>query len=203
MRLFALGVLATVLAVGCGKKPEPTRAPSDAPGKAPALVPSAASDRDRVQGTWKVTKVEWPEADKGHAPTRQEIDGVVLTIKGDRITATFDGKIEELSHIVFAEDTSKTPRRVNLIATDGPNSREPIKHQAFGVGKDGKPTVVSTFTHPPLQAIYKFEGDALILAFPIDPDADRPTEFKPGMVNLPERRGGLETAVVVVHLKKK
>lgn len=200
MRLFAFCVLVLALA-SCAKKAASTGAPEPAP--APAPGPSAVSDRDRAQGTWTVVKVEWPEADKRHAPSQEEIDATLMTIKGDRITITLDGKTEDLSHVFFTEDATKTPRQINLVATDGPNSREPSKHKTYGVGKDGKAVVLSEVARPPLKAIYKFEGATLVLALPIDPDAARPTEFKPAMVKLPENRGGLESPVVVVHLKKK
>jgi uncharacterized protein (TIGR03067 family) len=197
VRTFAFCVLALALA-SCAKKTGPTGAPEPAP----APGPSAVSDRDRAQGAWKVAKLEWPNGTR--PPMSPEMtEHVTVTVAGDRATLTMKGDENDSLYVVFTEDAGKAPRQVNFIATDGPNSREPRKHKTYGVGKDGKPVVISEFAHPPLKAIYKFEGDALIVALPVDPDSDRPTEFKPAMVKLPENRGGLDSTIVVIHLKKK
>lgn len=200
---FVLLAAMTALA-GCGKKTGVTDGPPTEPGAPDKPKPAPiVSDRDRAQGVWVVAKLEWPEADARRAPPKGELDTVVVTIKGDRVTITFDGTVGDMSHVLFTEDAAKSPRQVNMIGTDGPDSREPLKHKIMGVGKDGKPTVVSTFTHPPLKAIYKFAGETLVVAFPVEPGADRPTAFTPAMVQLPAGKGPDESAVVVLHLKKK
>ncbi|MCI0703083.1 MAG: TIGR03067 domain-containing protein [Planctomycetia bacterium] len=194
MRIPTLALLIAASAlIGC------TRTVTTSSGDPPAQT-SKLGERERVQGEWNVIKVEWPEKARQKPPPKEMIDGTTITIWGDRITLALKGEEANTKYIVFTEDSTKSPREVNFIETEGKDSREPRKHSVYRPGPDGKPVVVETFPHPPLQAIYKFEGDTLVVAFPYEPEAGRPTEFKATMLNDPNIG---ETPVIVLHLKKK
>ena len=48
--------------------------------------------------------------------------------------------------------------------------------------------------------VYKFEGETLVVAVPLDTSTLRPAEFKPVVLTPP---GSRKVPVAVVHLKKK
>jgi len=132
---------------------------------------AAADDKDNLQGKWKVSKLELPpdlaEAQAFADAIAKEIDFVV---KDDVITATVP-KEKEPGKATFKLDPTKTPKQIDITDATG-KSKETI------------------------QAIYKFDGDTLLVAMPTDKSVPRPTEFK---------ASGKKTdkgQVVVLHLKK-
>ena len=96
-------------------------------------------------GEWKVTRVEWPENFR-EPPTRSEIDGITVTVAGDRVTVTAKGEEADTLYVVFTEDATKAPKHVDLIGTEGKDSREPRKRKVWGPGKgpDGKPEATAS-----------------------------------------------------------
>jgi hypothetical protein len=197
VRSFAFCALVLALAVGCGKKAEPADEPVSGPGS------NAPSDRDRAQGVWKVTKLEWP---KGGVGWLDGVKSATVTIEGDCVTVATTVPAEGHPYsgdneFYFAFADEMKAGRVNLVTTEGKGIRKPRTETVFTATKDGE-RVPKEVPFPPRRAIYKFEGETLVVACPAESGADRPTVFEPGRVNVPEGLGN-ESVVLVVHLKKK
>lgn len=135
-------------------------------GCAKKAEPTAApgpKDRDRLQGVWAVESVEYageltPEARKQMTDSR-------LHIRDDRF-ALGEGEIWEFS--TFVVDSGREPK--GLILSESDPDGKPL-----GSGK-GIPKPART-----RGAIYKFDGDKLVLAFLKVSDSDSvapPADFK-------------------------
>lgn len=194
--ISAIGLL------GCAKKADPADAATEsAPGSTGSSEPS---DRDRAQGVWKVTKLEWPK-DSGALAWLDGIKSATVKVEGNLVTVattvpTAGEAFSGDSEFSFAFEELKAPR-VNLISTAGPGTRTPRTRTTFTVTKDGE-RVPKEVPVPPLRGLYKFEGEVLVVAVAVEPGADRPTVFEAGRVKVPEGLGN-ESAVLLVHLKKK
>jgi uncharacterized protein (TIGR03067 family) len=136
----------------------------------------AKDDKAPFDGTWKVTKLEFPPdlAEEGKAITEQVTKHVTVTVKGDAATGKHAEKAEELKG-TFKVAADKIPKEIDFTAAP----RE---------GSGRKPEMV--------KGIYKMDGDTLVIAVAIGENVPRPTEFKPSGTKA--AMGG----VIILHLKK-
>ena len=166
MRAFAFCVLAAaVAALGCGK----ATPPADAPG---AITPTA-SDRERLQGVWRV---EWIDGGGGSeaemlaagiskeevATYREHLRKGRTEFKGDRVIMTW---LDMRGEFVVVLDETKQPKWMTLteIPVAAPKDSEPV------VASDPRPPEKREW-------IYKLDGDLLIVAYVFE--GERPTELK-------------------------
>jgi uncharacterized protein (TIGR03067 family) len=171
MRPTALVLLAATL-TGCGKG---AGEPPDPEPYQP--VSATAADLAAVRGTWAIERVEQAGAAIGPEAFRE----FEVTIRDQAVEIRMKGLGS--FHALFALDAEQSPRHLDLAETnsDGkPQSR-------FLPGKPGDVAA----------AIYKLEGDTLVVATAPRSGEPRPTEFKPAPP-APGRSG-----VVVVYLKRK
>jgi uncharacterized protein (TIGR03067 family) len=173
MRSTALVLLVAAL-TGCGKGagevPEPPQQPP---------VSATAADLAAVQGKWAIVRVE----QAGAAPMGPEAFRESEVEIGEQELRIGLGALGSF-HGVFDLDAKRSPKHLDLAETnsDGkPQSR-------FLPGKTGD--VVA--------AIYKLEGDTLVVAAAPRAGEPRPTEFRPSPP-APGRTAG----VVVVYLNRK
>ncbi|AMV28979.1 hypothetical protein VT84_31585 [Gemmata sp. SH-PL17] len=155
MRTFAVFALfAVLIALGAGcKKTEPS---SSATGGGASETNSngpspdnALSDKERFQGVWKAAS-----ADNGKGPKELSGDRVPrLQVEGDRLSLRESATDPGEPHVA-TWDSTKNPKTLTL------NTIEP----------GGKPSARAAQVW-----IYKFEGDAIVVAFS---DGTTPTEFK-------------------------
>jgi uncharacterized protein (TIGR03067 family) len=107
----------------------------------PALLADGASspknakktDRDRIQGSWKGTKLEV----EGKSAPGKFVEKGKYVFKGNRLTI-FEGE-KNMGKATFALDPAKKPKTIDITATEGP-----------GKGKT-------------VYGIYRIEGDTLTL----------------------------------------
>lgn len=197
--LAFVSLLVAIVLTGCGKRAEPESGPAE-----PSAPASSTRDRERAQGVWKVTKMEWPKGSR-ELSALDAVKSATVTVDGDCITIALSVPVaghaisgDSEFHLAFADEAQA--RRVNFVLTEGKGVSTP-RTKTVVVTKDDE-EVRKEVPIPPLRAIYKFEGDTLVVACAIEPGADRPSVFEPGRVRQPEGLGN-ESAVVVVHLKKK
>lgn len=192
-RILPMAALSMLVGLaGCGGL-EPT-VPQEV-GKEPP--PATSSDILRLQGAWVIDKVEMPEGKKGLPDN--VLKGAEGTIKGRLLTMTLPGASggqPRSEYIVLTFDNSKSPKEVDL-------------HESNAAGETEIPapkgaTARAGYTRSKMLAIYKYEGESLIVAAASESGAPRPTEFKPKPAANPAGRTLLERSVViVVHLKRK
>lgn len=193
MRPFALCVLAVALVAGCGKKPEPGALTPDAPS---APGPVVAAEVAPFQGAWSVVKLELspggnsPEISTVNDADRQKI---AVTVTGKLVKLDLPIYSESwIKYFVVAPNTGKSPHELDLIDSDETATTGPRSMTTKGGTMD-----VPRERHT---GLYKFEGDTLIIALPLDTGMERPTGFKPELIGT---EGGRKVPVAVAHLKKK
>ena len=142
---------------------------------------SSADDQALAQGTWIVSKMEVAD---GHAPPPEVLGDLEVTIKGDRITVMSLGKKSAVFHAKFTNNGTKNPKELDLVETDEKGVSE---ENLLPRGKGDT-----------MAAIYKFEGDQLMIAAPPKPGEPRPSQFEATPRNT-NREGG----VAVLILKRK
>lgn len=183
MRMMAFALLfgAVVSAAGCGNSGGPTGANRGGGG------PGGGDDQSRFQGTWTITKFEFPPdmAEDKKKDTEEGLKDVEVVISGEQVTGLVPKKPgspeKDTIKGTFKLDPAKTPKEIDV--TGSPEGK-------------GAPTT--------LVGIYKFDGDALVVAIAVSVGSDapvaRPGEFKPVTEKKNEREG---RRVVLIHLKKK
>jgi uncharacterized protein (TIGR03067 family) len=193
MVLVALMSVATT--TGCGKKPDST--PSE--NRTGDGNTSAGSDLDRLQGVWAVESWdianEEPKDKDGKVDAKQKamfedfkkeflnaMKNARFQFQGNKLGILVEDRWERGS---IKLDEKSNPKGIILTHLD--EKGEPMKI----VGKE----------RPNDEAIYKFEGDLLVIALPMG-DGSRPTEFKPRADNFDEKTKKREAGVAVVTLKK-
>lgn len=197
--LVLVGLLA--LAAGCGKKPEAGKGG----GGGGDGGDTPADDLAALQGKWGVTSLELefpPDSPaEAHQQERKSIEdmlnSVEITVKDHLITARSPEK-KEPGYAVFKLDSSKSPKEVDFNEADAKGAIQPSKEAS---DFDWKTNQFKVKEGPPntIRAIYKLEGDALILAAGLGKDPPRPTEFKAVAPKSKKERDG----VAVLRLKKK
>jgi uncharacterized protein (TIGR03067 family) len=71
-----------------------------------------ASDKDKVQGTWKLVKLE----DSGNTQPEATLPEATVVYEGDKYTFTFAGDVEKG---IMKWDMSKKPKAVDVDITEG------------------------------------------------------------------------------------
>jgi uncharacterized protein (TIGR03067 family) len=157
-------------------------------------------DRTKLQGTWVVSKVEWPAdlSPRAHPP-KEALDALTVTVAGDRVTLDPGEKGGPKAFALLKENAGKSPRELDIMAVKGPESREPYVIELLG-NRDGKVVVVDSRPVPPWKAIYRFDDDQLVVAVPLAGRVPRPTEFKPAKVTVGD---SVEPVMVVTLTRKK
>jgi uncharacterized protein (TIGR03067 family) len=169
------------------------------PGKADK---SPAAELAKFRGEWSITKIDLPPGleDIPADELPKVLKAITVSITDNRVTVNvrIPGEPPDAKHVLLKVDPTKTPAHIDL--TDATAKFEPRK--TFPTAKTpGKEYVANeTFVAP---AIYKFEGDGLVLAVPSEPELGRPTAFKTvapknSKGNRVERAG-----VALVYLSKK
>jgi uncharacterized protein (TIGR03067 family) len=156
MLIFAFSAFALA---GCGKKAPP----------APVVTITDVDDLTKVQGKWGIADAL--AAGDEPKPPPELLSSVTFMIEGDRLRVE-PGR----GRTVYAQlkiDPSKSPKEVDFITTDEKGKPETMPPTTFMKNMPPPPV------RDPVKAIYKFEGDQLIVAFPTDPRLPRPTEFQP------------------------
>lgn len=143
-RMAVLAALACGLA-GCG--------PNNSAG---------GGDAAKLDGVWMISKVETTGDDK--PPTNEELQKMVLSIKGNLITAKKQGE-KETMYAKFEVDEKASPKVITFTVSD--EKGEPKK----GPGDKGEPITA--------KAIFSVDGDTAKLAICPAPDAPPPTDFTP------------------------
>jgi uncharacterized protein (TIGR03067 family) len=112
----------------------------------------ATTDKDALQGTWRLASVEVNKQAIPLENLKQSNVVVVgtLVIKGDSYTFHL-GK--DRLEFTFRVDPTKKPKAIDLTVRDGPQ-----KGQTY-------------------RGIYKLEGDTYTICRNVEPDKERPTEF--------------------------
>lgn len=143
MRSVALcALVAASAAVGCGRNDRPI-----APGPA-----STATDKDRLQGVWKLVALDKGNGQAAPEPGR----GAVLVFAGDRLTY-HESPTEPGDALAVVWDTARLPRTMTVTALD----------------RDGRPAKL-----PPEVWIYRFDGAVLEVVFSVPEGSAVPTAFK-------------------------
>ncbi len=157
--LVAVGVVGTIAVVGAhavlAERPADAQKQGEAkPATSNAAKPKAdagksKTDKERLQGTWKMVAGEV----QGREATEDELRRGHLVIKGDKLTTVRpDGTSTEADYQL---DPEKKPKTIDVIPQEGPENER------------GK-----TF-----RGIYLLDGDTLKLCMN-GPEMERPTEFK-------------------------
>jgi len=112
----------------------------------------ATTDKDALQGTWRLTSVE---VNKEAIPLENLKEGNVvvvgtLVVKGDSYAFHLGNNRLE---IIFKVDPAKRPRAIDLTVSEGPQ-----KGQTY-------------------HGIYKLESDTYTICRNVEPGKERPTEF--------------------------
>jgi uncharacterized protein (TIGR03067 family) len=116
----------------------------------PVDVKANRTDRDSLQGTWKIESVHGFQK----ASTREEMDQVRLKIEGNTIHAVYGDKSAEAT---FTLDAVALPRQIDITVTKGPAE---VQMKLF-------------------RGIYLLEGNTLRIAYR-KPGEERPREFGAG-----------------------
>jgi uncharacterized protein (TIGR03067 family) len=170
------------------------------PGKADKSPPA---ELVKFRGDWSVTKIDFPPelADVPSDELAKVLKAVSVAVAENRVTVNvrIPGQQQQDSYLLLKVDPAQTPAHIDL--TEATAKFEPRRTlpTALKNGKvDREPLPIAV-----LKGIYKFEGDGLVLAFPSEPELDRPTAFKTvGPKNAKGNR--LERAGVgLVYLSKK
>lgn len=164
-RIWLAALAVALLACGCGKKAEPTGGDGPTP---------TGDDNARAQGQWVIEKVE---AADGKSMPDQLRTAVVVTIDGDRLIIARPREVDDKFYGKLTVRPDTSPKEFDLIETDEKGEPQQL------VMPTGKGKVMF--------AIYKFEGDTLVVAAPAKPGEPRPTGFAP------------VGRVAVAYLKKK
>jgi uncharacterized protein (TIGR03067 family) len=185
MRAIAFALLAGLasLAAGCGKK--------DGGGGG-----SSEEDLAALQGTWEIVRIDVPEGEEVASP--DVFKTVEYTVKGNLITATEVGE-RKPGYAIFTLDASKSPRELDLTGADENGNPVPSKEYDGGDPATGK-SRYKEGPPPRVHAIYKIEGDTLMVAARKRFGAPRPTDFRPATPELGEH---IYDWVAVIHLRKK
>jgi uncharacterized protein (TIGR03067 family) len=146
---LVLFVALTAFAAGCGKKPDPAPEPVGGGG------PPAPTDKDRLQGVWKVESID-VDLKHRNKPRPNEFKTVRFQFEGDRLTLAQYGFVQ--SRTTFTLDPSQNPRVMTVTPARG-------NDPGFLIAVSG-------------EWLYKFEGETLVLAV-TKGSGPRPTEFKP------------------------
>src|SRR5262249_54767639 len=110
------------------------------------------SDADRIQGAWKIIKVEV----EGKPPPAEFLEKGRFVFKGNKVAIFHDDKLTE--EATFALDATRKPPTIDLTATEGP-----------GKGKT-------------MYGIYRIEGDTLTLCIGDKRPSEFKAEGKAGVV---------------------
>ncbi len=180
------------LAAGCDKQ----SAGVGQPGAQEESLALPRSDQQRVQGVWKIARVDWPPGDTMFRPGPDLIDKARITIEDDRATLVVNEG--HPVYLIFTSSPGKPHNEVNLLVTDGKDSREPRRYPLSG-SKGSKDDGIETSQM--LRSIYKLDGETLVLALPTDSGIARPTQFEPAMVRTGDTLS-LKAPVVVIELHK-
>jgi uncharacterized protein (TIGR03067 family) len=159
----------------------------------PDKAAKADPDLDQFQGDWVVTKIDMPPGEKGPPP--ELVKQVVITVRGNFVTSRLTGPdvkgAEPVYHLI-ALNSAKTPRELDVIKADEKGKERRLHTIRNGVKSDAGPWLES-------RAIYKFDGDKLVICAGDTDSMPRPTAFKTGWRGEP-----LKSAVyAVAYLSKK
>lgn len=133
-------------------------------------------DKADLQGSWKVSKLEFPpDLEEEGKRIREEVTKKVsVTVKDDTASGKHTEKTEELKG-TFKLAADKSPKEIDFTAAP----------------REGSGRKAET-----VKGIYKLDGDTLVVAVAIGENVARPKEFKPS--GSKADKGG----VVVLHLTK-
>ncbi|HEX4610797.1 MAG TPA: TIGR03067 domain-containing protein, partial [Urbifossiella sp.] len=131
----------------------------------------AAAELAKFRGDWVITKIVPPPGEP--APPEAVLKSVTIEVRDNRVTAviTQGGDEPRREYALLKLDPTKTPNHIDLTGADK-------THTPFG----GLPTAGKSkapLPPPVMSGLYKFEGDALVVAFPTEPELGRPGGFNP------------------------
>lgn len=172
------------------------------------LPPDKAKKTDgdlvRLQGEWTITKVTTAGDDP--APPPDILKQIGVSVAGDRITfrPPPEGPRKEPPVVLrLVVDSTKAPRQVDLIPLDEKGAVR--RRVVYSTGKGKNNTATDEGPYPPVQAIYKLDGDALVVCAPIaayEQDA-RPAAFKALPPRNPKSYRSNDQGYAVVELARK
>ena len=113
--------------------------------------PAAKSDKELLQGTWRVVGM----VRNGDATPEDNLKELAISMRFDGDVATL-AKGDRSKDASFTVDETKMPKQIVIIPKDGPEKDKPRAH------------------------IYELSGDTLKLAFRIGDDTTAPTDFTQG-----------------------
>ena len=156
---------------------------------------SPAAELAKLRGDWVITKVEIPSPLRPVPPEALKV--LTIQVRDDRVTAVMDLGMNEprWEYGLLKVDATKSPHQIDLIQADE-------KHTPRG----SLPTAGKSRTPLPpevTRAIYRFEGDTFVVAFPTESVAPRPTEFKVVPPKAPNGFGADRSGVGIAYLTKK
>ncbi len=124
--------------------------PGDSPSHRAQSPAQPKTDKDKLQGTWRIVEM----VTDGKPNTKENPDDEADVIfKGDTIAMVVQPAGKQFLKLTYKLDATKKPKVIDLT-------------KAAGVGK-GKTAA----------GIYELDGDTLKLCFPQDEDRARPTKF--------------------------
>jgi len=156
---------------------------------APSVAVAESDDLQKAQGTWGLVDAQA----SGESMPKELQESVVFIIEGDKLRFENGGRKTVHANLKF--DAAKSPREVDFFATDDKGRPETVP-PTTGVANMPPPAL-----RDPLKAIYKFDGQNLVVAFGTDPRLPRPTDFEPKPWPK-EIRGQSGPGVIVLTLKK-
>ncbi len=174
---------------------------SAATGQPPDKAKKTDSDLVRLQGEWVVTKVEVP---RGEGPPDELLTSLKITVRENRVTAEFIGKLagkEESVHALLVLDSTKTPRHVDVIPADAKG--QPRRMQSRSTGKGKANTVTDHGPHPPMVGVYKLDGDTLTVCVEAGEGQPRPTELKAAPPKDPKSFRADDQGYALIQLTRK
>lgn len=152
----------------------------------------------RIQGTWVLTKID-AAPPLGPVPPA-EYKGVTGTVSGSLLKVTIpgkDGNKGETPQFVLAPDSSKSPRQLDVFEAD--DKGKPTRITIAIKGKGSEDGGVA----PPYRAIYKLEGDTLVICTTHNPNQPRPTAFKATAPKNPNNPMPGDPPYLLLYLTKK
>ena len=159
-------------------------------------------DLAALQGDWVMTKVEMPPGRDNNVPPAEFLKTVGVSIRGDLLTIqppAEGGKTEPPLSARLVLNSGKSPRQADITPLD--QKGQPRRRIAYSTAKGGK--AIDYGPSPAVTAIYKLEGDTLVVAAPMGEESTRPTAFKAVPPRNPKSFLADDQGIGVVYLARK